>query len=118
MKLTMVSIDDDITRIQTEGDITQMDFRAGTDVLCNLLGADCYKRKVLLSLEKTSYIDSTAVGWIIRCHKHCKEAGGKFVIHSISPSVLQLLRLLHMPAILHMAENDAAARALAVGVQQ
>jgi anti-anti-sigma factor len=118
MKLTTVSTDEDITRIQTEGDITQMDFRAGTDVLGNLLGTDCYKRKVLLSLEKTSYIDSTAVGWIIRCHKHCKEAGGKLVIHSISPSVLQVLRLLRMPNILHMAENDAAARALAVGVRQ
>jgi anti-anti-sigma factor len=71
----------------------------------------------LLSLEKTSYIDSTAVGWIIRCHKHCKEAGGKLVLHSISPSVLQLLRLLRMQDLLHIAENDAAARALAVGVQ-
>ena len=118
MKLTMVSADDGITRIQNEGDITQMDFRTGTDVLCNLLGADCYKRKVLLSLDKTPYIDSTAVGWIIRCHKNCKEAGGKLVIHSISPSVLQLLRMLRMPDILHIAENEVAARALAGGVKQ
>jgi anti-anti-sigma factor len=113
----MVSTDDDITRIQNEGDITQMDFRAGADVLCDLLGTDCYKRKILLSLERTSYIDSTAIGWIVRSHKYCKEAGGKLVIHSISPSVLQVLRLLRLPDILHLAENDAAARALAVGVQ-
>ncbi len=118
MKLTMVSTDGDLTRIQNEGDITQMDFRTGADAFCDLLGADCYQRKVLLSLEKTPYIDSTAVGWIIRCHKRCKEAGGKLVLHSISPSVLQILRLLRLPDILHIAESDAAARALAEGVKQ
>jgi anti-anti-sigma factor len=115
MKLTLISTDQDITRIQNEGDITQMDFRAGTDLLANLLGPDCYTRKVLLNLEKTPYIDSAGVGWMVMCHKHFKEAGGKLVIHSIPPMVNQILRLLRMPDILHLAPDDAAAEALARG---
>jgi anti-anti-sigma factor len=115
MKLTLVSSDNEVTRIQNEGDITQMDFRAGTDLLANLLGADCYSRKVLLNLEKTPYIDSAGVGWMVMCHKHFKEAGGRLVIHSVPPMVNQILRLLRMPDILYMAGDDAAARALALG---
>jgi anti-anti-sigma factor len=115
MKLSLLSTENDITRIENEGDITQMDFRAGTDLLANLLGPDCYGRKVLLSLEKTPYIDSAGVGWMVMCHKRFKEEGGRLVIHSIPPMVNQILRLLRMPDILAMAGDEAAAQALALG---
>jgi anti-anti-sigma factor len=115
MKLTLIATEHDVTRIQNEGDITQMDFRAGTDLMANLLGPDGYSRKVLLNLEKTPYIDSAGVGWMVMCHKHFKEAGGRLVIHSVPPMVNQILRLLRMPDILYMAGDEAAAKALALG---
>ena len=115
MKLSLLSTTNDITRIQNEGDITQLDFRAGTDLLQNLLGADCYSRKVLLNMERTPYIDSAGVGWLVQCHKSYKDRGGRLVLHSIAPMVNQILKLLRMDQILHMAGDDAAAEALARG---
>jgi anti-anti-sigma factor len=115
MKLSVVAIENDLTRILNEGDITQMDFRAGTDLMETLLGRGCYSQKVLLNMEKTPYIDSAGVGWLVMCHKLFKEASGKLVIHSISPMVYQILKLLRMPEILNLAPDEAAARALAVG---
>jgi anti-anti-sigma factor len=115
MKLSIVSTDNDLTRIQNEGDISQMDFRAGTDLVETLLGPDCYMRKVLLNMERTPYIDSAGVGWLVMAHKNFKDAGGRLVIHTIPPLVNQMLKLLRMPDILHMALDDAAAEALARG---
>jgi anti-anti-sigma factor len=115
MKLTVLSTDNDLTRLQNEGDITQLDFRAGTDLLADVVGPDCYRRKVLINLDKTPYIDSAGVGWLVMCHKHFKEAGGRLVIHTIPPMVNQILRLLRMPEILHIAADDQAAQALARG---
>jgi anti-anti-sigma factor len=111
----VLSTSQDLIRIQNEGEITQIDFRPGHDVLPELLGADCYARKVLLNMERTPYIDSAGVGWLVMCHKRFKEAGGRLIIHSIPPMVNQILKLLKMPALLHIAENDAAAQALALG---
>jgi anti-anti-sigma factor len=118
MKLSVVATDNDCTRIQNQGDITQMDFRAGTDLMRNLLGPDCYARKVLFNLEQTPYIDSAGVGWLVMCHKHFKEGGGRLVIHSIPPMVTQILRLLRMPDLLHLALDEAAALTLARGDKQ
>jgi anti-anti-sigma factor len=115
MKLSVKSADVDVIRLQNEGDITQLDFRAGTDLMQNLLGPHCYAGKVLLNLEKTSYVDSAGVGWLVMCHKHFKEAGGRLVIHSIPPMVTQILKLLRMPEILHLAADEPAALALARG---
>jgi anti-anti-sigma factor len=115
MKLSVVSTSPDLVRLQNEGDITQIDFRAGQDLLQELLGADCYARKILLNMEKTPYIDSAGVGWLVMCHKRFKEAGGKLIIHSIPPMVYQILKLLRMPTLLSIAESDAAAQALALG---
>jgi anti-anti-sigma factor len=94
MKLTVTSIDDNLTRIQNEGGITHSDFSAGADPLADLLGPRCYARKVQLDLERTSYIDSAGVGWMVMCHKRFKEEGGRLVLRSISPMVDQILRLL------------------------
>jgi anti-anti-sigma factor len=115
MKLTLVATEPQLARIQNEGTITQADFHAAIDPLRNLLGFDCYAYRVLLSLEKTSYLDSSGVGWLVMCHKHFQEAGGRLVIHSVPPMVNQILRLLRLSELLHLAADEPAARALAGG---
>lgn len=115
MKLAVTSTNPDLIRLQNEGDITQIDFRAGHDFMQELLGSDCYARRVLLNMEKTPYIDSAGVGWLVMCHKRFKEAGGKLVIHSVAPMVYQILKLLRMPQLLNIAEDDATAQAQALG---
>jgi anti-anti-sigma regulatory factor len=55
------------------------------------------------------------VGWLIGLHKKFQQAGGRLILHSVPPLIDQLFRLLKLPAVLHMAGDEAAARALAGG---
>lgn len=115
MQLTMISDDSSFVRLRCEGQMSQSDFQPGVDPLESLLGRDCFSRKVLLNLEKTEYIDSSGISWLIVCHKHFLKAGGKMVLHTIPPMVYQALQWLRMPLILHLADDEAAAVALASG---
>jgi anti-anti-sigma factor len=115
MKLTLVSNENEIARILNEGDITQMDFRAGTDLVEKLLGEDGYSCKVLLSLEQTPFIDSAGFGWLMMCHKNFRNNGGKLVIHSIPPTIAQVLKLMGMSDILNLAADATEAEAVARG---
>src|SRR5262245_43098959 len=108
MKLTLVSLDSDLVRVQCEGNISQDTFKVGEDPLEGLLGANCYKHTVLLNLEKTHYIDSSGVSWLMSRHKNFLQAGGKLVLYSIPPMVSQVLHLLRMSLILDMAADENA----------
>ena len=59
MRLTLVSHTDQVTRLECEGQVTQQEFTADHDPLEAVMGASIYHRCILLSLEKTSYIDSS-----------------------------------------------------------
>ncbi len=48
-------------------------------------------------------------------HKHCQEAGGILVLHSVPPSIMAILKLLHMDRYLNIVEDEFTARALALG---
>jgi stage II sporulation protein AA (anti-sigma F factor antagonist) len=115
MQLMLLSSDDDMIRIQCEGTISQRDFEPDNDPIEALLGADCYCRNVLLNLDRTHYIDSSGVGWLMGRHKHFLKNGGRLVLYAIPPMVSQVLHLLRMSLILHMATDETAARALAAG---
>jgi anti-anti-sigma factor len=115
MKLSLLSTDKNLTRIQSKGNITQADLYTDTDFFQSLLGSDCYSRKVLLSMETTPYIDSAGVGWLVINHKRFVVAGGRLVVHSLAPMVHQILKLLQMSKILNLALDDAAAQAVALG---
>ena len=114
MKLTLLSIEKDGTiRVATDGNITTADFEAGAkNPLENLLGKPGSTR-VLLNMEKTDYIDSSAIGWLIGSHKHFKDGGGALVAHSVQPSVRQILELLKIGRVVPLAKDEAEARSLA-----
>ena len=74
-----------------------------------------YRSRVLMNLEKAEYIDSSGIGWLLTHHKHFLQAGGKLVLHSVPPRINDVFQLLRMSAVLHIAPDEAAARALATG---
>src|SRR5205085_521155 len=82
----------------------------GSEPLAQLLGPDGYSRKVLLNLDKVPHIDSVGVGWLVRCHKHCQDAGGRLVLFAPRDAVRQVFDLLNLASLLHIAEPDAASR--------
>ena len=80
-----------------------------------LLGATGFSRKLLLNLEKTDYIDSSGIGWLVICHRNFVKSNGKLVLHSVPQRVFQVLELIGLPKIMHIAQDETAARAMALG---
>ena len=108
-------LEDDLVCVSTEGRITQQRIDPSSEPLAGLLGPAVYSRKVLLNLSNSDYIDSSGVSWLLTCHKRCREAGGMLIIHSPSPMVVQILRVLRMDQVLTVADDILQARALANG---
>jgi anti-anti-sigma factor len=115
MKLNLRSEEGGICRVQTEGDIRFSEQPRDPHQLEALLGSDCYRRKIALDLQHTPYIDSSGVSWLVNFHKHCREAGGILVLHSVPPSIMAILKLLHMDRYLNIVEDEQTAQALALG---
>jgi anti-anti-sigma factor len=115
MKLNLRSDEAGLCRIQAEGEIRLADQSGDTRLIEALLGPDCYARKILLDLQHTPYMDSSGVSWLVNFHKHCRQAGGILVLHSIPPSIMSILKLLHMDRYLNMVEDEQAARVMAIG---
>jgi anti-anti-sigma factor len=114
MKLSLSFRDNDVVGLVTDGTITNADYQAGDrNPVEQLLGSGWGKEKVLIGLDKTSYIDSSGIGWLMDIHRTCKAAGGKLIIHSMQPGVRQMLGLLRLEKVLTIVDNEAAARAAA-----
>jgi anti-anti-sigma factor len=115
MKLTLVGTEQDVARVRIVGTIRDIRWEIKADPLEKLLGPGCFTRQVLLDLEGADYIDSSGVSWLIVSHKHFKQGGGKLVLHTVPPRVLQVFHFLHMERVFHLADDEAAARALLTG---
>jgi anti-anti-sigma factor len=114
MKLSLRSEEAGCFRLQTEGEIRLSQQPRDPQLVESLLGPDCYRRRILLDLQNTPYIDSSGVSWLVSFHQHCIQAGGILVVHSIPPSILSILRLLHMDRYLNLVEDEPAARNVAM----
>jgi anti-anti-sigma factor len=115
MQLTLLSEEPEVVRMECAGRISQAYFDAGSDPIEGLLGPGGFARKALLSLEKTEYIDSSGISWLIGTHKRFLNAGGRLVLHSIPPLIANVLQMLRLPLLLFIAADGVAARALAFG---
>ncbi len=65
---------------------------------------------MLLNLEDSNYIDSSGVGWLLRCNKRFREAGGRLVLHSVPPLALQVFQVLKLDKLFHVAADAETAR--------
>lgn len=120
MKLSLVSIDKQgLIRLAAEENITSADFEVDNpNPLSKLMGDAWSGNRVLLDFARVTYIDSSAIGWLITCQRAFKQAGGTFILHTIQPHVRQILDVLKMGKILSLAENESAAQAMATGEGQ
>jgi anti-anti-sigma factor len=113
----MVSIEKGgLIRVAAEGAVTSDDFEDPNDnPLIKLLGQTWANNHLLLDLSQVTYIDSSAIGWLIGSSRAFKSGGGKFVVHSIQPAVRQILDMLRIGQVVPLASDEAAARALLNG---
>jgi anti-anti-sigma factor len=115
MKLSIVTDDGSVVRVQCEGEISQIRFQSEGNPLENLLGPGCYARKVLLDLERADWIDSSGISWLVRTHTDFQKQGGAFILYALAPRVAEVLRFCRMDRIFRLAADEPAARALATG---
>ncbi|HEY7423525.1 MAG TPA: STAS domain-containing protein [Gemmataceae bacterium] len=113
LELSLQADEQDLLQIQCAGDVVLPDFQPENDPLVKFLGPQVYSRKLLLNMERTNFLDTSGIGWLISCHEHCQRAGGILVLHSIPTRVRYILQLLQMEHLLHLAIDLAAARAIA-----
>ncbi len=112
MKLTVVSRDNGVVRMDCSGTITAFQAPEGVDMWQAALGPNGYTLTVLLDLSRADYLDSNGVSWLIIAHKHFVQAGGRLILHSLPRRLQDTVDLLRLPSILAIVANETAARDL------
>ncbi len=104
-----------ICEIQADGAIRAVEEPRDLRDIEELLGPQCFRRKVLLDLQHALHIDSSGVCWLIHLHKKSQNAGGTLIVFSVPPGVMAVFKLLGVQHHLNLAADARSARALAVG---
>jgi anti-anti-sigma factor len=113
MKLTVQQIDGSgLVRLAAEGDVTILDANPITNPLLQVLGPQWASYRVVLSMAKCAFVDSSAIGWLLNCQKEFAKAGGIMVIYAAPKAVRQTLDLLRLREALKVVDDEAAAHAM------
>ncbi len=112
MELRLLSDNGDVLHIETVGGKVQPHLPKAFGPLDALLGSLGYGQRVMLNLAETRFIDSSGLSWLVVCHKRFIQGGGKLVIHSVRPTIMDLFKMMRLEMVLNVAENESAARKL------
>lgn len=120
VNLSLVAIEKEgLVKLAASGSITAENFDpTGKNPLERILGENWSTFRVILDMKQTTYIDSSAIGWLIGSHKSFKAGGGSMVIHDVPVSIRQMLELLHVDKVIPIAPNAQTARGIVTGGQQ
>jgi anti-anti-sigma factor len=113
MKISLISIEKaGFIKLAIEGDVTSDDFLDNKSVnpLETVLGASWASNNILLNLARSSFFDSSAIGWLIDSHRLSRTAGGKLVLHSAQPRVGDLFDLLKLRSVLNLKDDEKSAQ--------
>ena len=100
LELSVQADEPDFLQVQCAGDVSLPNFRPEHDPLVKLLGPQVYSRKLLLNMEKTNFLDTSGVSWLISCQEQCHHAGGILVLYAVP--------LRHVHVRHHLDVGDAA----------
>jgi anti-anti-sigma factor len=115
MNLDVTSEAGCVTRVSLSGSVSQPNLAPAEEPLGQLLGTDCYSGKVLLDMHDVETIDSSGVSWLLSCDKRFRTAGGRLVLHSLSPFARDVLKVLNLHLIMSIASDEQSAANLAQG---
>ncbi|HEX8325193.1 MAG TPA: STAS domain-containing protein [Tepidisphaeraceae bacterium] len=112
MKISLNGIEPSgVVKLVGEGTITSADFSVdGKNPIETVLGPAWASFRVLLDMGQVSYIDSSAIGWLIGTQKTFREKGGSFAVYQVQPAVKQVLDLLKVGRVVPLCENELTAR--------
>lgn len=114
MDIEVLGYSGPVLRIAIVGRIVRENNAPLSDALESALGPAGYRQPVVVSLERTLFIDSSGLSFLIQCHKRFNQAGGKLVLHSMTPAVRTLFETMGLHQIFALAENEDHALQLAL----
>lgn len=110
MKLTLVAIEKSgFIRVAVEGHVTFPAANPAVNPLQDVLGPEWAHHRVLVSMARVSYVDSSAIGWLINCQRECRAKGGRLAIYAVPPAVKRTLDLLRLRELLNVTDSEAEA---------
>lgn len=112
MEIKLMKGDGDCVRLETLGRVSRSGWKADQDPISDICGDGIFGRTVLLNFSRSNYLDSTGVEWLLHSHKRFNKEGGMLVIHSVTPVMLQILKMMRMETVLNIAVDEPAAMAL------
>lgn len=115
MKMHLLSGDERGAHLVCEGKIAQLELLSSSDLLTRTLGGDVYQKRVLLSLERITFLDTAGISWMLTQHKGFTQGGGLLVFCSIPPQFRSMLSLLQVDQVLRIADDEQAGRLLIQG---
>jgi anti-anti-sigma factor len=117
MEIVELNSQGEVVRLLARGQIVQRNL-SSCDLLNGALGATGYDRRVLLSLAEVTFVDSTGLGWLLKCNKQFRDAGGTLAIHSIPPVVLDVISVMRLNQVLKLFDDEESALASIQGANQ
>jgi anti-anti-sigma factor len=119
LNISLVSIEKEgLVRLASSGSITAASFDPnGRNPLERILGPNWASMRVMIDFSRTSYIDSSAIGWLIATNKAFREANGRLALHDVPPNVRQLLDMLQVGRVITIAPGANEAREYVLGGQ-
>ena len=115
LDLRIDSQDDKVCHLSLSGRISQTLLGSSGDQLSQLLGEANYDQNILLSLQKTDYIDSSGIGWLLATDKKIRAAGGKLVLHSLPSDVQHIFGIMNLNTILNVVKDKQQANQVVAG---
>ena len=98
----------DVALISISGRVTLTDGAAVFDETCQRLIQDGYL-KLILNLKAVPYIDSTALGAILRAHATVTRRGGALKLLHVQGHVRELLELTRLLPVFEAFDSEAQA---------
>lgn len=106
MSLKVVSIKEDgVAALDCAEEMDALKMSGEFKELEQLLGPDWAGQRVALGFGAADYIDSAVIGWLLSLNKSFDQAGGRLVLHSMSPSVKRVITMMRLENVLNIAED-------------
>lgn len=113
MAIVLLSREPGLVRLECQTELTAATLDTGRPRLDRIIEPGWYAGHLILGLGRADYIDSSGIGWLVCLHKRCREAGGRLILHSLSPMAHHAFKLLDLYGVLNEANNEREALELA-----
>lgn len=110
LSLSQHERDNGVTVIEAEGRLVGPDFGPGSEnPLDRLIGDGCWDRKLVFDLSRASFIDSSALGWLLLCKKRMDQGSGRLALHSAREPIREVFRMMRMCSAIPLVDTESEA---------